>query len=85
MDYPAHVTDTAYRYDGSFQGFLCCVFESFARHELPAAIHPPEEGQTSLFGIRGGPGGWRRRCTGWAPRWSAALPSASWPTKPART
>ena len=52
MDYPAHVTDTAYRYDGSFQGFLCCVFESFARHELPAAIHPPEEGQTSLFGAR---------------------------------
>lgn len=52
MDYPAHMTDTAYRYDGSFQGFLCCVFESFARHELPAAIHPPEEGQTSLFGAR---------------------------------
>ena len=25
MSYPAHVTDTVYRYDGTFQGFLCCI------------------------------------------------------------
>ena len=31
MSYEAHVTDTAYCYDGSFAGFLCCVFESYAR------------------------------------------------------
>lgn len=52
MYYPAHLSESAYRYDGTFPGFLCCVFESFARRELPAAIHPPEEGQTSLFGVR---------------------------------
>ena len=28
----------AYRYDGSFDGFLCCVFESFLKKETPAAI-----------------------------------------------
>ena len=38
MHYQADVSDTVYRYDGSFQGFLCCVFESFARREIPAAV-----------------------------------------------
>ena len=45
MPYEANVTDVAYRYDGSFAGFLCCVFESYARHEIPSEICPPEEGQ----------------------------------------
>ncbi len=35
MSYEAHVTDTAYCYDGSFAGFLCCVFESYARTRDP--------------------------------------------------
>ena len=35
MHYPAHVRDIVYRYDGSFQGFLCCVFESFSRMNFP--------------------------------------------------
>ena len=52
MSYPAHVTDTAYRYDGSFAGFLCCIFESYARHEIPAAIWGPEQGQLTMFGAR---------------------------------
>lgn len=52
MPYQAYVTDTAYRYDGSFQGFLCCVFESYAKRELPAAVLPPEQGQMTLFGVR---------------------------------
>ena len=52
MSYTAHVTDIAYRYDGSFPGFLCCIFESYAKKELPAAVLPPEEGQLSLFGSR---------------------------------
>ncbi len=30
-----HDADVVYLYDGSFEGFLCCVFESFAQHELP--------------------------------------------------
>lgn len=25
----------AYRYDGSFDGFLCCVFESFLKKKRP--------------------------------------------------
>ncbi len=31
-----------YLYDGSFEGFLCCVFESFAQHEIPFAVWTPE-------------------------------------------
>ena len=42
MSYEAHVTDTAYCYDGSFAGFLCCVFESFAQHEIPFAVWTPQ-------------------------------------------
>ena len=52
MPYQANVTDTAYHYDGSFPGFLCCIFESFSRHEVPAAVCPPEEAQMTLFGVR---------------------------------
>ena len=52
MYYEAHVTDTAYCYDGSFAGFLCCVFESYARKEIPAEVCPPEEGQLNFFGTR---------------------------------
>lgn len=39
----------AYRYDGSFDGFLCCVFESYVRKEIPAAILPEESEQGTLF------------------------------------
>ena len=52
MRYPAYVSDAAWRYDGSYPGFLCCLFESFARHEIPAAIFNPEEGQLSLYGVQ---------------------------------
>lgn len=30
--------DVIYNYDGSFEGFLCCVFESYAHKEKPADI-----------------------------------------------
>ena len=33
-----HDADVVYLYDGSFEGFLCCVFESFAQHELPSTL-----------------------------------------------
>ena len=49
MSYQAAVKDVSYCYDGSFQAFLCCVFESFSQKEIPAAVLPPAEGQTSLF------------------------------------
>ena len=46
------MSDTAYCYDGSFAGFLCCVFESYTRHEIPSAVLGPGEGQTTLFGLK---------------------------------
>lgn len=32
--------DTVYRYDGSFEGFLCCVFESYVNKEPPPPFRP---------------------------------------------
>ena len=32
-----------YEYDGSFEGFLTCVFESYSYHEEPACFQGPEE------------------------------------------
>ena len=45
-------TNLIYRYDGSFDGLLTCVFESYARHELPDAILSPDDTQTMLFEAR---------------------------------
>lgn len=47
-----HVTDTAYHYDGTFAGFLCCIFESYARREIPADVCPPQQAQLTLYGVR---------------------------------
>ncbi|MBC8545787.1 TIGR03915 family putative DNA repair protein [Clostridiaceae bacterium NSJ-31] len=38
-----------YRYDGSFDGLLCCVFESYARRETPLDIRPADDPQAVLF------------------------------------
>lgn len=38
-----------YAYDGSFDGFLTCVYEIYLHHEYPAAFACPEEDQISLF------------------------------------
>ena len=38
--------------DGSFEGFLCCVYESFARHELPFAIWTPERETATLYPVK---------------------------------
>ena len=38
-----------YRYDGSFDGLLCCVFESYEKREIPAAILSPDAGQMTLL------------------------------------
>ena len=40
-----------YRYDGSFEGFLCCVFDSYQNREVPGGICPAEELEASLFPI----------------------------------
>ena len=41
-----------YRYDGSFEGFLCCVFASYEYKEVPVKICGPEDGQLSLLFLR---------------------------------
>ncbi|WP_407312658.1 TIGR03915 family putative DNA repair protein [Desulfosporosinus sp. SB140] len=33
--------DIVYAYDGSFEGLMCCVFESYAQKEVPSSIRPP--------------------------------------------
>ena len=52
MRYQADVRDIVYRYDGSFAGFLCCVFESYTRKEIPSEIVTPETEQPMLFEMR---------------------------------
>ncbi len=38
-----------YRYDGSFDGLLCCVFESYDKKEIPMDILLTDTPQTMLF------------------------------------
>ena len=45
-------TDIAYVYDGSFEGLLCCVHESYYQKELPAMIFPYEAAQETLFPVK---------------------------------
>ncbi len=47
-----HDADIVYLYDGSFEGFLCCVFESFVQHEIPFAVWTPERETATLYPIR---------------------------------
>lgn len=42
----------AYRYDGSFEGFLTCIFEAFEKHEEPVSISSEDMAQELLFPIR---------------------------------
>lgn len=39
----------AYHYDGSFAGFLCCVFAAYLHKEAPACFLTPEDGRLSLW------------------------------------
>lgn len=41
-----------YRYDGSFDGLLCCVFESYDQKEIPVDIILPDTSQTTLFSAK---------------------------------
>ena len=45
---PDRRTVSGYEYDGSFEGLLCCVFESFARKEQPLDIRAEGEAQFTL-------------------------------------
>lgn len=44
-------TNVVYRYDGSFNGFLCCVFECFRKKHFPAAIESWDQEQETLFPV----------------------------------
>lgn len=44
-----HRTDLIYYYDGSFDGFLCCVFRAIYEKEDPAAIYPEELAQATFL------------------------------------
>ena len=41
-----------YCYDGSFEGFLCCVFESYAKREVLTAIVSDEDFEPTLYDTR---------------------------------
>jgi len=47
-----HRTDLAYLYDGSFDGLLCCVFESYYQKELPSLIFSHNQMQETLFPVK---------------------------------
>jgi len=41
--------DVIYNYDGTFEGLLCCVFESYDKKEIPIAIVGPDCVQNMLL------------------------------------
>ena len=41
-----------YQYDGSFDGLLCCIYESYVQKERPTAILCDGDDEPSLFEIR---------------------------------
>ncbi len=42
-------TDIVYCYDGSGEGLLCCIFDAFARKEMPLSVCSGEVGEPTLF------------------------------------
>lgn len=45
-------TDVAYCYDGSFEGLLCCIYESYYNREIPEIVFGPLDDQMTLYDIR---------------------------------
>jgi len=45
-------TDVAYLYDGSFNGLLCCVYESYYQKELPFSIFSHDQEQETIFSVK---------------------------------
>ena len=45
--------DMIYEYDGTYEGFLCCIFESYVNKEFPIAFVSNEEFPVlSLYSVR---------------------------------
>ena len=55
------MTEMIYEYDGSFEGFLTCIFESYAQKEVLTAISCGEDIPFMLFPVRTG----KCTCTVW--------------------
>ena len=45
-------SNLVYRYDGSYQGFLCCVAQCFFHKKLPQGVQLLDEPQGTLFGVQ---------------------------------
>lgn len=45
-------SDVIYRYDGTFEGLLCCIFESFDKKEIPSEIISLDSEQISLYSVK---------------------------------
>lgn len=45
-------TQVCYQYDGSFAGFLSCVFDSYVNREAPAEFRTPDDPCCSLYPLR---------------------------------
>lgn len=45
-------SDVVFRYDGSFEGFLCCVFDSYINKEYPIAFQDEAHIESTLFPAR---------------------------------
>lgn len=45
-------TNIVYRYDGSYDGLMSCIFECFRAKENPAKIEPEDEAQETLFKVK---------------------------------
>ena len=48
------MNEMIYTYDGSFEGFLCCIFDSYANKEVLTAITDDEDSAPILFPVRRG-------------------------------
>ena len=44
--------DVVYQYDGSFEGLLCCIFESYTQKERPTSIVCEEDAEWCLYETR---------------------------------
>lgn len=47
--------EVIYLYDGSLDGFLCCIFESYAKKEIPTDILQEELWEPTLYSVRAVP------------------------------
>ena len=46
------MNEMIYLYDGSFEGLLCCIFDSYANKEILTAIFSDEDFAPTLFPTR---------------------------------